>query len=96
MNHDVTIEDVRGALRLTEWDIDFHLRRVHKHTMTHDPKLIGYTVTLKGDTMLTVVELAALAVVFGTHSIRIHYKPCEDHGPHDDHVHSEFSVEVGE
>ena len=97
MNADFKREDVRKALQLTRQEMqDVVIYPNHRFQIAPDPPLVGYTLRFKADTELTVTHLAGLAVVFGTHGIRVKYKPselCVDANG-SDYDASELTVEV--
>ncbi len=104
MNSDIDMEAVRRALQLTTNEMhEVHLIRHRKPSMEVNQPIVGYSLKFDRDAELTVTHLAALAVVFGTRSIRVKYIPsggeelesgicgeleCHDYEP------SELTVEV--
>jgi hypothetical protein len=95
MNTDINMEDVRKALQLTERDMrEVHLIPHYRPGMAVERPIIAYSLKFDRDAEFTVTHLAALAVVFDTHSIRVSYV-VSDYDDYDDYEPSECNVEVG-
>ncbi len=98
METEIDMEAVRRALQLTTNEMhEVHLIRHRKPSMQVNQPIVGYSLKFDRDAELTVTHLAALAVVFGTHSIRVKYIPsdCNDDGyDRNEYEPSELTVEV--
>ncbi len=97
MKTEIDMEAVRKALQLSPTDMhEVHLIRHRRPSMQVDQPIVAYSLKFDRDAEFTVTHLAALAVVFGTHSIRVSYMPSEqDDCDGTEYTPSELSVEVG-
>ncbi len=96
MKTEIDMNAVRKALQLSAEDMhEVHLIRHYAPSVKVDRAIIGYTLSFDRDAEFTVTHLAALAVAFGTHSIRVSYIASEeDDCDGTEHVPSELNVEI--